>query len=41
MTPFEFACFVDGWNEANGGEEGPEPMTADRLRELAPAATMH
>lgn len=41
MSLWEFACFVEGWNEAQGGDDAPEPMTVERLLELAPPATMH
>jgi hypothetical protein len=44
LTLWEFAACVDGFNRANGGEEEPEPMTAeefDRAVANSKAITVH
>jgi hypothetical protein len=42
MSLWELSACVDGWNRANGGDDGkPQPMSVARLREIAPPATIH
>jgi hypothetical protein len=42
MSLWEFACYVEGWNEAQGGggDDG-EGMTVEQLQKMNPPATIH
>lgn len=41
MSLWEFACYIDGWNEAQGGGDDGEGMTVEQLRQMNPPATIH